>query len=250
MARIRFIQQCIWVFPEASVHSSSIIFASKQAAVWSTFTAFVVSRSPSPRARAFHFHRSISSGSALIGGAARRPRRAANLRRRLDLGFFPIAKLHLRKQTNLHEQSRADDIHIHKQFFSHVIGLNLAKMAAIGSLVFCTDCGNLLETNTSRKTYLTCEVCGAQNKGEDYISTSAYTLNDVLTVYRHIQQDHHYSLQAHSVPFNSPHAPALRRTRIRRGRDPNRRYHRPPLRKMRQPSNTLLHSATTIRRRR
>jgi ribosomal protein S27E len=40
-----------------------------------------------------------------------------------------------------------------------------AKMAAIGSLVFCTDCGNLLETNTSRKTYLTCEVCGAQNKG-------------------------------------------------------------------------------------
>jgi len=41
-------------------------------------------------------------------------------------------------------------------------------MAAIGSLVFCTDCGNLLETNTSRKTYLTCEVCGAQNKGENY----------------------------------------------------------------------------------
>lgn len=39
-------------------------------------------------------------------------------------------------------------------------------MAAIGSLVFCTDCGNLLETNTSRKTYLTCEVCGAQNKGK------------------------------------------------------------------------------------
>lgn len=38
-------------------------------------------------------------------------------------------------------------------------------MAAIGSLVFCTDCGNLLETNTSRKTFLTCDVCGAQNKG-------------------------------------------------------------------------------------
>jgi DNA-directed RNA polymerase I subunit RPA12 len=38
-------------------------------------------------------------------------------------------------------------------------------MAAIGSLVFCTDCGNLLENNTSRKTYLNCEVCGAQNKG-------------------------------------------------------------------------------------
>jgi hypothetical protein len=43
--------------------------------------------------------------------------------------------------------------------------ISIATMAAIGSLVFCTDCGNLLENNTSRKTYLNCEVCGAQNKG-------------------------------------------------------------------------------------
>jgi hypothetical protein len=43
--------------------------------------------------------------------------------------------------------------------------ISIATMAAIGSLVFCTDCGNLLENNTSRKTFLNCEVCGAQNKG-------------------------------------------------------------------------------------
>jgi hypothetical protein len=98
-------------------------------------------------------------------------------------------------------------------------------MAAIGSLVFCTDCGNLLETNTSRKTYLTCEVCGAQNKGEDYGSTQACNLNYVLTIHRHLQQNHHYRIQAHSLPLDSPHAPALRRARIRRGRDPNRRHY-------------------------
>lgn len=37
-------------------------------------------------------------------------------------------------------------------------------MAAIGSLVFCTDCGNLLEPNMGRKAYLECDVCGTQNK--------------------------------------------------------------------------------------
>ncbi|GAB7362649.1 hypothetical protein MBLNU230_g2958t1 [Neophaeotheca triangularis] len=37
-------------------------------------------------------------------------------------------------------------------------------MSVIGSLVFCTDCGNLLEANTSRKAYITCDVCGTSNK--------------------------------------------------------------------------------------
>ena len=39
-------------------------------------------------------------------------------------------------------------------------------MAAIGSLVFCTDCGNLLESNTGRKAYIQCDVCGTENKGK------------------------------------------------------------------------------------
>lgn len=38
-------------------------------------------------------------------------------------------------------------------------------MAAIGSLVFCTDCGNLLpSTKGSDRNVLSCECCGAENK--------------------------------------------------------------------------------------
>ena len=39
-------------------------------------------------------------------------------------------------------------------------------MAAIGSLVFCTDCGNLLDSNTGRKAYIQCDICGTSNKGK------------------------------------------------------------------------------------
>ncbi|KAI9836546.1 MAG: hypothetical protein M1819_001177 [Sarea resinae] len=36
-------------------------------------------------------------------------------------------------------------------------------MAAIGSLVFCTDCGNLLNGSSGdEKAILTCELCGSQ----------------------------------------------------------------------------------------
>jgi len=39
-------------------------------------------------------------------------------------------------------------------------------MAAIGSLIFCTDCGNLLPASKgSEKNILHCECCGAENKG-------------------------------------------------------------------------------------
>lgn len=39
-------------------------------------------------------------------------------------------------------------------------------MAAIGSLVFCSDCGNLLpSTKGSEKNILSCECCGAENRG-------------------------------------------------------------------------------------
>ena len=42
----------------------------------------------------------------------------------------------------------------------------LYVMAAIGSLVFCTDCGNLLDGSTgNEKAILNCDVCGTENKG-------------------------------------------------------------------------------------
>ncbi|KAF7155087.1 hypothetical protein CNMCM5623_005295 [Aspergillus felis] len=38
-------------------------------------------------------------------------------------------------------------------------------MSAIGSLIFCTDCGNLLPESTGDPTkVLVCDVCGARNK--------------------------------------------------------------------------------------
>lgn len=39
-------------------------------------------------------------------------------------------------------------------------------MAAIGSLVFCTDCGNLLDGGAGKRdAILTCQICGALCKG-------------------------------------------------------------------------------------
>jgi len=39
-------------------------------------------------------------------------------------------------------------------------------MSAIGSLIFCTDCGNLLDGSAGKKNViLTCAVCGASCKG-------------------------------------------------------------------------------------
>lgn len=45
--------------------------------------------------------------------------------------------------------------------------LLIVIMAAIGSLVFCTDCGDLLEGSSGdKKAILICAVCGTENKGE------------------------------------------------------------------------------------
>lgn len=52
------------------------------------------------------------------------------------------------------------------------------KMAAIGSLVFCTGCGNLLDSaNGDENVTLTCDVCGARCKGMVFfiLSSSFYT---------------------------------------------------------------------------
>ena len=41
-----------------------------------------------------------------------------------------------------------------------------SDMTAIGSLVFCTDCGDLLDGSTGdKKAILICNVCGARNEG-------------------------------------------------------------------------------------
>lgn len=41
------------------------------------------------------------------------------------------------------------------------------NMAAIGSLVFCTDCGNLLDGSSGdEKAILICDLCGTENRGK------------------------------------------------------------------------------------
>lgn len=48
----------------------------------------------------------------------------------------------------------------------HAISSESITMTAIGSLVFCTDCGNLLdETEGEKNVLLRCDVCGAVCKG-------------------------------------------------------------------------------------
>ncbi len=43
-------------------------------------------------------------------------------------------------------------------------------MAAIGSLVLCTDCGNLLDGSAGKQNVvLTCTVCGANCKGRQIL---------------------------------------------------------------------------------
>ncbi|KAK8052141.1 hypothetical protein PG993_003526 [Apiospora rasikravindrae] len=71
-------------------------------------------------------------------------------------------------------------------------------MSAIGSLVFCTGCGNLLPASKGdEKNILTCEACGEQNKDtvfkeivtqtkpSDFPSLLRQKLSTVQTVERH-----------------------------------------------------------------
>ncbi|KAK3940666.1 hypothetical protein QBC46DRAFT_384732 [Diplogelasinospora grovesii] len=71
-------------------------------------------------------------------------------------------------------------------------------MAAIGSLVFCTDCGNLLPVSKgNEKNILLCDCCGAENRDQpsrtvttktkpsDFPSLLRQKLSIVQTVERH-----------------------------------------------------------------
>lgn len=54
-------------------------------------------------------------------------------------------------------------------------------MSAVGSLVFCTDCGDLLDASTGNaNTILVCHCCGAQNKGRRKLSILYDFSNDSL----------------------------------------------------------------------
>lgn len=74
------------------------------------------------------------------------------------------------------------------------------SMAAIGSLVFCTDCGNLLPaTQGSEKNSLQCECCDAWNKGLRRPHSSQTRYVQALTHWfarRHWLKSHRHAVQA------------------------------------------------------
>jgi hypothetical protein len=82
-------------------------------------------------------------------------------------------------------------------------------MAAIGSLVFCTDCGNLLDGSAGKQNaILTCQVCGAQCKGMfapvgwSLQSAFARCSAGLTWTIRHIVQDHNHAIQAYGFSLS------------------------------------------------
>lgn len=60
-------------------------------------------------------------------------------------------------------------------------------MAAIGSLVFCTDCGNLLDGSSGdEKAILKCDVCGTENRGIAPAVTRRYLTDTLMWPHRYI----------------------------------------------------------------
>lgn len=73
-------------------------------------------------------------------------------------------------------------------------------MSAIGSLVFCTDCGNLLDTSTGNKqTILVCGCCGAENQG----FFSILQILNLLMFTRYCFKNYHNYNKTRFFPFPS-----------------------------------------------
>lgn len=72
-------------------------------------------------------------------------------------------------------------------------------MSAIGSLVFCTDCGNLLDGSSGdEKAILTCEVCGTENTGLISLMEPGESFHTgSLSPHRYLIQDYYNQVQTH-----------------------------------------------------
>ncbi|KAH7160883.1 transcription factor S-II [Dactylonectria macrodidyma] len=78
-------------------------------------------------------------------------------------------------------------------------------MAAIGSLVFCTDCGNLLpSTKGTERNVLSCEGCGAQNRdtGSKTIITQTKP-SDFPSFLRQKLQSNVQAVEKHNIQSDS-----------------------------------------------
>lgn len=77
----------------------------------------------------------------------------------------------------------------------------LYNMSAIGSLIFCTDCGNLLQESTGNENAtVVCEVCGARNKGILTLSGISFMAH-TNSAFRHRSPDHCLRIQTERFPI-------------------------------------------------
>lgn len=157
----------------------------------------------------------------------------------------------------------------------------LRTMSAIGSLVFCTDCGNLLDGSTGNENaVLLCEVCGAQCKGtrpfaaksprfplfnvlgflfSAAVAITCYLIAKILgsTVgskltspsHRYCRKEHHHPFQAVVVSFLAPRK-AFRGPAAFRRQHADGRRHQPDVREVWERRGQILHDAAAQCRRR
>ena len=85
-------------------------------------------------------------------------------------------------------------------------------MSAIGSLVFCTDCGNLLDGSSGdEKAILTCEVCGTENTGLSRLPSLLICLN---LAYSHLTDTSSKTIRTKSKPTAFPSALRSKRSTV------------------------------------
>ena len=124
-------------------------------------------------------------------------------------------------------------------------------MSAIGSLVFCTDCGNLLNGSSGdEKAILTCEVCCRENNGTSRQLGSRIHDNTNLgstSSHRYLIDYSDHEIKAHSIPFIAP-LEAIGCADTDRRRCPDRSYNQANLPRMRKGRNVVLHTAVEERR--
>ena len=87
-------------------------------------------------------------------------------------------------------------------------------MSVIGSLIFCTDCGNLLRESTGdANAILHCTVCGTRNKGK-YHMAAFYTLSMKLLVSNMSPDTVPQTIVSESKPSTFPSALRAKRSAV------------------------------------
>ena len=133
-------------------------------------------------------------------------------------------------------------------------------MSAIGSLIFCTDCGNLLQESTGDAgAVLLCDICGARNKGWLIDCIALHCIDSILYMAqgmavltgasRYTPQDHSLRVQTKRIPV-STESQKIGRSDLDRRRQADRSPYSTYMCEMWEERDVLLGSADAQCRRR